>query len=73
MSEQLDKSLAQQKEQLADLQTKKEQAELALKQLNEAIPQIKGAISALEYVKTLGLIDPAKSEQQSDRSIKAVK
>jgi Tfp pilus assembly protein PilN len=66
MSEKLDQSLAAQKEQLSDLLSQREQAENLLESLNETIPQLKGAIKALEYVKTLNLEEPSKDEVKKD-------
>lgn len=72
MSDKLDESLKSQKEQLASLLAQKEQAEGTLKQVNDIIPQLKGAIQALEYVKTLGLVEP-KDSVPSDPALKRVK
>lgn len=72
MTEKLDQSLKSQKEQLSNLLAQREQLEANLKSVNEAIPQLKGAISALEYVKTLGLVEQTKP-QEGDKFPKAVK
>jgi hypothetical protein len=53
MIDKIQESLTSQQSQLLTLLTSKEQLEKNLKDVTEGILQLKGSISALEYVKTL--------------------
>ena len=58
MSEKLDQVYEQQKQQFAGLLVSKEELENKLQAAKDAIEQLKGSLAALEYVKTLGLVEP---------------
>lgn len=55
------KSLESQKVHLSDLLTKRDELEVALKNVSETILQIRGSIAALEYVRGLE-VDEQKEE-----------
>lgn len=62
----LEDSLKAQKEQLAQLMTTKEQLVSQLATTKENILQLKGAIAALEYATSLGLVEPEKDPVKAE-------
>jgi len=72
MSSKITDSIEKQKVQLAAFISRLEQLRAEVPSLKEAIAQVKGSISALEYVATLGLVEPQKDSDKAEDPAKVL-